>query len=144
METPQVPPSSDFRFRVRLHTRWSDEDNHGVLNNAVYSTLLEEARHAYFLELGLMEQNRFPFVLAQTNIVYFAPGTGGVDVDVEALTTKLGSTSFTQVYRVREADGGTVWCEAEARLVCLDSAGAKQPLPDALREAVYALEGGAI
>jgi len=38
-----VPPSEAIRFRARCRTRWSDEDSQGVLNNAVYLTLLEEA-----------------------------------------------------------------------------------------------------
>jgi acyl-CoA thioesterase FadM len=120
METPNVPPSSAMRFRVMLHTRWSDEDNQAVLNNAVYLTLLEETRHRYFGELDLLEDNKFPFVLAQTNIVFTRPGRGGVDVVVEAATTHVGKTSFTQAYRVSAAESGEVWCEAEARLVAWD------------------------
>ena len=61
------------RFRCKARTRWSDEDNQNVLNNAVYMTLLEEGRHAYFERLGLLELNHFPFVLAQTNIRFVAP-----------------------------------------------------------------------
>ena len=140
METPRVPASADFRFRVSLHTRWSDEDTQGVLNNAVYLTLFEEARHAYFRQPGVMRGNSFPFVLAQTNVLFVAPGTGGVDVEVEVRTTELGRTSFAQVYRVR-GPRGEVWCEAEARLVCVDASGAKQELPEALRDAVGRLEG---
>jgi acyl-CoA thioesterase FadM len=120
METPSVPPSERMRFRVTLHTRWSDEDNQAVLNNAVYLTLLEETRHRYFGDLGLLEENRFPFVLAQTNIVFTRPGRGGVDVIVEAATTQVGTTSFTQAYRIADALSGEVWCEAEARLVAWD------------------------
>ncbi len=120
MERPNVPLSKDIRFRVTLHTRWSDEDNQAVVNNAVYLTLLEETRHRYFSELGLLEENRFPFVLAQTNISFLRPGRGGVDVVVEAATTHVGQTSFTQAYRVIEKASGAVWCEAEARLVAWD------------------------
>ena len=62
MHVPQVPDSSRVRFRCRARTRWSDEDNQNVLNNAVYMTLLEEARHAYFGKLGLLEGWHFPFL----------------------------------------------------------------------------------
>jgi acyl-CoA thioesterase FadM len=86
----------------------------------VYLTLLEETRHRYFGDLGLLEDNKFPFVLAQTNIAFLSPGRGGVDVVVEAATTHVGQTSFTQAYRVIEATSGVVWCEAEARLVAWD------------------------
>ena len=101
MELPSVPPSDAIRFRVTLRTRWSDEDTQQVLNNAVYPTLFEEARLLYFGRLGLLDENRFPFVLAQSNVRYLAPGRGGVEVEVEAVTTRLGRTSFAQAYRVR-------------------------------------------
>jgi YbgC/YbaW family acyl-CoA thioester hydrolase len=122
MHVPQVPDSARIRFRTRVRTRWSDEDNQDVLNNAVYLTLLEEARHAYFEKLGLMEGRRFPFVLAQTNVRFLAPGRGGVELEVEVVTTRLGTSSFEQAYRIREAPGGKVWCEAEAACVAYDSA----------------------
>ena len=126
-------------FRARLRTRWSDEDTQGVLNNAVYLTLFEEARFAYFSGLGLLDANHFPFVLAQTNVVYLAPGRGGREVEVELATTQVGSTSFTQAYRVREVVSREVWCEAEARLVCVDARnGRKAPMSEAFRRAIAA------
>ena len=140
METPRVPPSSVMAVKVRLRTRWSDEDTQHVLNNAVLPTLFEEARFAYFSSLGLLEENRFPFVLAQTNVLYVAPGRGGREVEVEMATTSLGTSSFTQAYRVREVSTGDVWCEAESRLVCIDGKGAKRAMDPAFRRAISARE----
>ena len=141
METPNVPPSDRMNFRVRLRTRWSDEDTQHVLNNAVYSTLFEEARFAYFTKLGLLEDNVFPFLLAQTNVVFLAPGRGGREVEVEVATTHVGTTSCTQLYRVREVESGTVWCEAEARLVGYDGKNrCKAPLSSAFRAAIEKVE----
>ncbi|MDZ4775020.1 MAG: acyl-CoA thioesterase [Planctomycetota bacterium] len=140
METPRVPESRSIRFRVALHTRWSDEDNQGVLNNAVYLTLFEEARHRYFGDLGLLEGAMFPFVLAQTNVAFLSPGQGGVDVIVEAKTVALGNSSFTQVYRVIDKSG-VVWCEAEARLVAWDNqARKKSSISSTFRERVAAFD----
>jgi len=142
MHTPQVPDSARIRFRPRLRTRWSDEDNQSVLNNAVYMTLFEEARHAYFERLGLLDGNQFPFLLAQTNVRFLAPGRGGVEVEVELITTRLGSSSFDQAYRIREVQGGRVWCEAEAVLVTFDPTSARStPMSAAFRAAVSGFEG---
>ena len=142
MHTPQVPDSARIRFRSRVHTRWSDEDNQAVLNNAVYMTLFEEARHAYFGRLELLDTNQFPFLLAQTNVRFLSPGRGGTDVEVELITTRLGTSSFDQAYRVREVQGGRVWCEAEAVLVTYDpSTGRSAPMGDAFRAAVAGFEG---
>ncbi len=142
MERPRSPAPGEFRFRVRLRTRWCDEDNQRVLNNAVYLTLFEEARLAYFSKLGFVRANQFPFLLAQTNVVFVAPGKGGLEVELEARTIELGTTSFTQCYRVLEASSGALWAEAEARLVLYDPAsGVKRPMPPEFRRAIEELEG---
>ena len=139
MERPNVPPAEELRFRARMRTRWSDEDNQAVLNNAVYLTLFEEARHAYFSGLDLMDGARFPFLLAQTNVRYLHPGRGGVEVEVQLGTQHLGTTSFRQAYRVRELDG-PILCEAEALLVCVAADGQKRALDARFREAVTSFE----
>jgi YbgC/YbaW family acyl-CoA thioester hydrolase len=143
MESPNVSPTEAMTFRVRLRTRWSDEDNHSVLNNAVYLTLFEETRFAFFSGQEQLEANRFPFVLAQVNVVYQAPGRGGAEVEVECATTRVGTTSFTQAYRVRDPATGAVWCEAEARLVCVDPRnGRKAPMSEAFRRAIEGSDSG--
>lgn len=141
MQLPTVPPSSEIVSRYRVHTRWSDEDNQKVLNNATYLTLFEEARHAYFSELGLMDANQFSFVLAQTNVRFLRPGTGGTDVTVEIVTTHVGTSSFTQAYRVLP-ETGEAWAEGEALLVAWNNATrSKRPLAEAFRAALVAHEG---
>lgn len=144
MDTPTVPDDGDFRFAATLATRWVDEDNQGVLNNAVYLTLLEEARLRYFRDLQLMDGASFPFVLAQCNVRFLRPGAGGVDVVVRAKTTVLGNSSFVQVYRLGPADQEP-WAEAEALLVAWDNgARAKRPMSPEFRAAVAAFEGAAL
>jgi acyl-CoA thioester hydrolase len=131
-----------MRFVARVRSRWSDEDNQGVLNNAVYLTLFEEARHAYFDRLGLLEENRFPFLLAQSNVRFLRPGRGGVDVAVEVRTVRLGNSSFEQAYRLRVDGTAEVWAEAEALLVAYDPAsGARRPMSAKFRERIASLEG---
>mgnify|MGYP000443688804 CR=1 FL=1 len=142
MESIDVPPDDRLGTRIELVTRWSDEDNQSVLNNAVYLTLLEEARLYYFRSLKLMEpEGAFPFVLAQCNVKFAAPGRGGERVEVRLATMHIGNTSFEQAYRVRSLGDGVVWCEARARLVAWDKVRrAKQPIDPRLRAAVEALE----
>jgi acyl-CoA thioester hydrolase len=141
MENPSVPGADELRFRVKLATRWSDEDNQNVLNNAVYMTLLEEARYAYFTRLALLREGHFPFLLAHTNIVFVSPGRAGTPIDVEMATVHLGRSSFTQAYRLRDGESGAVVCEAEARLVAWDAArGAKCDMPAEFRARIAALE----
>lgn len=139
MEIPDVPASEAMEFRVELPTRWSDEDTQGVLNNAVYPTLFEEARLAWCRSLGWFDHNAFPFLLAQTNVLYLRPGRGGERVTVELSTVRVGRTSFEQAYRVAGPDGA-VWCEARARLVAIDPDNQR---PVSIPEAVRARLAGA-
>lgn len=143
MQVPQVPLDEEFRFRCRVFTRWSDEDLQGVLNNAVYATLCEEARYRYFEQLQLLEADRhFSFVLLQSNIRFLAPGTGATEVEIGVRTGYLGSRSFRQTYRIRAVESGVVWAEAEAALVIWDPVSrSSAAVPDAFRDAVLALEG---
>jgi acyl-CoA thioesterase FadM len=142
MHRPQVPDSARIRFRHRVRTRWSDEDNQNVLNNAVYLTLLEEARHGYFARLELLDGGHFPFLLYQTNVRYVSPGRGATEVEIEVVTTHLGTRSFQQAYRVREARGGRTWCEAEAVCVTYDPETSKSTeMSPAFRTAIAEFEG---
>lgn len=143
MTAPDVPPSDLIRFTAKCRTRWSDEDNQGVLNNAVYLTLLEEARFQYFDHLGQIGMhNHFTFVLGQTAIRFLAPGRGPADVGVEIITTRLGTRSFQQAYRIRDAAVGTTWAEATADLVIWDGeARSSAPMPDGFRQAMADFEG---
>jgi len=143
MEAPAVPPSEDIRFRAQCQTRWSDEDNQGVLNHAVYLTLIEEARYQYCAHLGLITpDHHFTFVLGQTTVRYLAPGRGPCAVTVEAITIALGTRSFTQQYRVLASETGEVWAEAEAILVIWDQEkGGSAPMPDGFRQAIARFEG---
>lgn len=143
MSPPEVPSDAEFRFRARLATRWSDEDMQGVLNNAVYLTLCEEARYRYFDALGLIEPDRhFPFVLAQCNARFVAPGQGPAEVEVLLRTIALGTSSLRQVYSIRNLASGSIWAEVEALLVCWDAATrGSTPMTPTFREAVAQFEG---
>lgn len=137
MEAPRVAKKTQHRYTLR--TRWSDEDRQGVLNNAASLTLCEEARLAWCRHHRLLEGADFPFVLAQANTRWIAPGAGGVEVLVELSTLEIGATSFTQCYRILAADGARVLVECEARLVAWDARSrGKAPLSDRLRAALEA------
>lgn len=139
MRELEIPPPSPSSFKARARTRWSDEDNQGVLNNAVYLTLFEEARHAWATTVGLLERNRFPFLLAQTHVRFVAPGRGGAEVEIELLTTRVGTSSFEQAYRVRDVERDVLWAEAAALLVFYDAAtGKSRAIPPQLRASIVA------
>ncbi len=140
-----IPAETKFHYTVPLRTRWVDEDNQRVLNNAIYMTLFEEARLFYFGKTNLdllPESLTFPFVLLKTDIRFLKSGKGGRDVLVDIKTIELHKSSFVQYYRVREATTDDVWSEAEAVLVSYDVGTKKKfPIPDEFRSKVAKFEG---
>lgn len=142
MEVPAIPPSDTFHFSTERATRWSDEDTQGVVNNATYMTLLEEARFDYFSSLGLVRDNQFPFVLMQTNIRFLATSRGGEGVRIELKTVQMGTSSIRQQARIHSRDRDVVLVEAEVLLVAWDSAKrCKAPISDAFRSRVNEFDG---
>ena len=142
METPHVPDR--LSFRTRLTTRWSDEDTQGVVNNAVYLTLLEEGRYHYFRHLGLLRENAFPFVLAQTNARFLAPLRAGGELELQLSTVHVGTSSFRQAYRLHDLEEQGPVLEAEALLVGWDGeTRSKQALAAPFRTAIQTFEEAA-
>lgn len=142
MEQPPELEEHLVRFQCVHSTRWSDEDNQGVVNNAVMMTMLEEARRVYFSQLDLMSDGRFPFLLAQTNIRFVKPTRGGKALLIQLRTTQLGTTSFTQSYCVRDRDTHEIVAQAQARLVCYDpQTQGKQAMTPEFRERLARFEG---
>ncbi|MDP6851023.1 MAG: acyl-CoA thioesterase [Planctomycetota bacterium] len=137
MDAPTVPPSEELTFRCTVQTRWSDEDKVGVVNNAVFLNLLEEARFRYFQDLGLYEKKAgFGFLLGQTNIRFLSPAHGPAQLTVEMATTHVGNRSFHQAYRVLDSSGLPL-AEAEAAMVWWDSkTKSTADTPDVFRQAM--------
>jgi acyl-CoA thioester hydrolase len=125
-------------FVHRETLRWNDADLQGVINNAVYLTLLEQARFAYFQALDLLSGHAFPFLLGSTNIRFVRPARPGDTVDIEARVTRFGTKSFDMSYRV--ARGEETLAEATATLVWIDDQLQSIPIPEAARNRIRAHE----
>jgi acyl-CoA thioester hydrolase len=115
-----------------------DVDSAGVVNNAVYLSMMEQARYAYFTHLGLMTDHVVPFVLAQATVQWLRPGRIGMRVTVAAATTRLGTSSFDMRYEVRA--GEEVLCKGDATLVYVDAQTRSCPMPPEFRETVAQFE----
>ncbi len=129
-----------FRFTMTQPVRWKDIDAAGVLNNAVYLTLVEQARYRYFEGLGLLEGAAdFSFLLGETTARYLAPGKAGMTLDVRARTSRMGGKSFDQEYEL--ACGEQVLCRVSARLVWCDAELRSSVIPEDVRRRIAEYEG---
>ena len=127
-----------FRFAAEVPLRWVDVDSAGVVNNAVYLNLMEQARYLYFTQLGLLDDHVVPFVLAEAQLKFLRPGRLGMKVEVAARVRQLGTSSFHMDYEVRA--GQTVLATATAALVFVDADVRPTPIPQPWREAIGAFE----
>ncbi|MFK7742970.1 MAG: acyl-CoA thioesterase [Planctomycetota bacterium] len=127
-----------YRFDTAVPLRWVDVDSAGVVNNATYLSLVEQARFAYFDHLGLMAGHEVPFVLAEANVRFKRPGRLGMDVVVAARTSRLGQTSFQMEYEIR--NGEEILAESTAALVFVGADLKPCTIPAPFRAAVAQFE----
>ena len=127
-----------YRFAANVPLRWVDVDSAGVVNNAVYLSLMEQARYLYFTHLGLLNDHAVPFLLAETTVKFLRPGRLEMKVEVAARVGALGTTSFQMDYEVRAAE--EVLATAHAALVWVDERMRPVPIPDDVRAAIAQFE----
>ncbi len=136
---PEPIVGREFRFVTPTPLRWVDVDHEGIVNHAVYLSLVEQARFAYFTALGLLPGGMLPFVLADTRVSFLAPGRLGMQVETAMAVTRLGRSSFDMAAEVR-GDGAPL-ARCVAALVYVDAAMRPRPIDDAARRAIAAFEG---
>lgn len=127
-----------YRFAASVPLRWVDVDSAGVVNNAVYLSLMEQARYLYFTHLGLLQGHAVPFLLAETTVKFLRPGRLAMNVEVAARIGRLGTSSFEMDFEVR-ADS-EVLASAHAALVWVDAEMRPTPIPVEVRTAVEQFE----
>jgi len=112
---------------VRLErVRFRDCDAMGHVNNAVFSTYLEEAR------IGVLG-GLTPFILARVEIDFRSQLRAGDEIEVGTRVSRIGTKSF-DLEHVIAADERVV-AEAKSVLVSYDyGRGESVPVPDELRE----------
>jgi acyl-CoA thioester hydrolase len=111
----------------RETVRFNDCDPMGHLNNALFSTYLEQARLAWF---GEDEEHPLrDVILARTEIDFRSPVEVGETVEISVRPARVGTKSFELAYELR-SDGRLV-AEAKSVLVGYDYDRAESiPIPE--------------
>ena len=116
---------ASFPHTHRDRVRFRDCDAMGHVNNAVFSTYLEESRIGV---LGGLND----FILARVEIDFRSELRMGEEVEVRTRCSRIGTKSF-DLEHVIDA-GGRVVAEAKSILVAYDyERGESVPVPEALR-----------
>ncbi|MFO7786535.1 MAG: thioesterase family protein [Halospina sp.] len=115
--------------------RWGDQDAYGHVNNTVYFRFFEEARIRWFDSLTLTAdgQGEGP-VIVTTAATFHQELVHPATIRVEVRTGRAGNSSLETIYRVLDADDGTLYASGSAKVVWIDhDTGRPTPLPDQLR-----------
>jgi acyl-CoA thioester hydrolase len=95
----------------------------GHLNHAAYFPFMETLRCDYYLNaLGSLDPAKLDIIIAEATCRYLAPAFYGTELLGEvAPASPLGRTSFSLLYRFRDANGGpTVYARGRTVVVCYD------------------------
>ena len=132
-----------FERPVPGEVRFRDNDAMGHMNNAVHLTFLEVARAHYWKFLfGTKDYKDVGFILARAEVDYRSPAYCGETLMVGIRTEKLGDSSFTMRYQIRERDHGRKIADTGTVLVMYDYAERKKAsIPKNIREAIQRFEG---
>ena len=118
---------SDWTWVRRERVRWRDCDAMGHVNNAVYSTFLEEAR---IEALGGLAE----FILARVEIDFRSELRAAEEIEVRTRCSRIGTKSLDLEHEIH-ATGARRAGEERARRLRL-RAGASVELSDEIRERV--------
>ena len=136
---------SDFHFYHPIEVRYGDLDPQGHVNNAKYLTYFEQARIAYWIQLGLFtkDQSFMPLglILADLHITYLEPIYYGQNIKVGVHISKLGNKSMTWEHNIVDAETGKELARGEVIVVAYDYQAEKTvSIPQEWREKISKFE----
>ncbi len=118
------PTLEEFPFVRRERVRFRDLDAMGHVNNAVYSTFLEEARIDVLGGLA-------DFILARVEIDFRSELRAGEEIEIRTRCSRVGTKSLELEHEIRAGD--RLAAEAKSVLVGYDyELGQSVVLPDEL------------
>ena len=127
--------SADWPYSRRERVRFNECDPMGHMNNAVYSTFLEEARIEVVGDLA-------QFILARVEIDFRAQLRAGDDVEVRTRCSHIGTKSLVLQHEMLV--GGRVAAAGKSVLVGYDYAREQSvPLSDAVKARLSGLPASA-
>ena len=126
-------------FTHSVEVRYLEVDQQGVVFNMWYLAYLDDAMTAYLLAGGLpyveMIEAGYDVQLVHTELDWVGSLRWGDRADIDVTTSRLGTTSFTLDFVVRN-DGRDVATARTVYVVVGTDGSGKLPIPDRLRTAI--------
>jgi acyl-CoA thioester hydrolase len=123
---------SPSTITMTLPVLWGDMDALGHVNNVRYFRWFESARIALCESLGILTRVAGPTtvgpILATTSCDFLTPVHYPGSVAITAAVTRVGETSVTMGYEIRDTDGGgdKVYARGSSVIVLVDYATMKK------------------
>jgi len=115
---------SDYHFYHPVEVRYGDLDPQGHVNNSKHLTYFEQARIAYWINLGLFSKDQsfmeIGVILADVHLTYLEPIYYGQNIKVGVRIAKLGNKSMTCEQNIMDADTGKELAKGEVIIVTYD------------------------
>lgn len=109
------------RFTTEVQMRFRDLDAMGHVNNAVYLTYCELARTQFYLKHSFKRSLReIDFILAHVDMDYIAAAEWGDQIEVSVWPSKIGDSSFTLSYEIRDKKSDRLLAKSSSVLVFYD------------------------
>ena len=144
--TPAAGPTDElpgYAFSAFMRVGFSETDAQGVVYYGRYLPYFDRARVEYLRHLGLLHglPEHHEFVMRRSTQEYEAPARFDDLIEVFVRTARIGRTSETLEYRVRNAADGTLLAVAEQVMVLID-ADARRPaeVPQSWRQTIERFE----
>jgi acyl-CoA thioester hydrolase len=113
-------------MRFPVATRYSDYDSKGHVNNAVYLTYFEAAKHALWVGVWKREVDP-PFVVAEASLRYASPARVGDPLEIDISVSEIRTKAWVFAFAIRDARDGRLVADGKTVQVMYDAV-ARTPL----------------
>jgi acyl-CoA thioester hydrolase len=119
--------------RVPIEPRFADYDLQGHVNNSIYLTYFEIARHRAWRSL-CGEASSFPFIIAEAQVRYVSQARLGDPLAVDITTAEVRNKAWVWSYRVVDTRDERLVAEGRTVQVMYDYAEQRTiPIPEHLK-----------
>lgn len=120
-------------MRFPLVTRYSDYDTKGHVNNALYLTYFEWAKHMLWRDVWKRDPDP-PFVVAEATVRFVSSAMIGDPLEIDISTAEVRNRSWIWQFRITDARDDRLVAEGRTVQVYYDYASRQSiPLPDDVR-----------
>lgn len=137
---------TQYRFYHPVEVRYGDLDPQGHVNNAKHLTYFEQARIAYWIEMGFFTKDQsfmeIGVILADVHITYLGPIYFGQSIKVGVHVAKMGNKSMTWEQNIIDVESSKELAKGEVVVVAYDYKEEKTiPIPQEWKEKITQFEG---